>query len=213
MLEYCHCNGGGDEVTKMTGRTDWTDQFFYLGAAPFAKYQGNVTYFTHGNHLGSTTMVYNHTGGTVVQDEIFYRLGERWDYRGYQGNIYDERFASKVAQNSAYSNSAVLPITKAAVRRLTDCATCYDSKQRRVPGGSGPLDLSCGRCDSGGRFFGRRRVVRRKMVEGLKELCASAEKHTPEVERKLAQSGTKAEAAVVHSVAKYYETLEKLAKE
>jgi hypothetical protein len=55
--------------------------------------------------------------------------------------------------------------------------------------------------------------VSRKMVEALKELCASAEKHTPEVERKLAQSGTKADAAVVHSVAKYYETLEKLAKE
>jgi len=33
------------------------------GAAPFAKYQGNVTYFIHGKHLGSTTMVYNHTGG------------------------------------------------------------------------------------------------------------------------------------------------------
>jgi hypothetical protein len=48
-------------------------------AAPFAKYQGKVTYFIHGNHLGSTTMVYNHTGGTVVQDEIFYPWGERWD--------------------------------------------------------------------------------------------------------------------------------------
>jgi hypothetical protein len=33
---------------------------------------------------------------------------------------------SKVAQNSAYSNSAVLPITKAAVRRLTDFATCCE---------------------------------------------------------------------------------------
>lgn len=91
MLEYCHCNGGGDEVTKMTGRSTWTDQFFYLGAAPFAKYQGNVTYFIHGNHLGSTTMVYNHTGGTVVQDEVFYPWGERW---AYGGTLYDERFAS-----------------------------------------------------------------------------------------------------------------------
>jgi RHS repeat-associated protein len=61
------------------------------GAAPFAKYQGNVTYFIHGNHLGSTTMVYNHTGGTVVQDEIFYPWGERW---AYGGTLYDERFAS-----------------------------------------------------------------------------------------------------------------------
>ena len=72
-------------------RSTWTDQFFYLGATPFAKYQGNVTYFIHGNHLGSTTMVYNHTGGTVVQDEIFYPWGERW---AYGGTLYDERFAS-----------------------------------------------------------------------------------------------------------------------
>ena len=61
------------------------------GAAPVAKYQGNVTYFIHGNHLGSTTMVFNHTGGSVGQDEIFYPWGERWDYRGA---FVDERFAS-----------------------------------------------------------------------------------------------------------------------
>jgi len=36
-------------------------------------------------------MVYNHTGGTVVQDEIFYPWGERW---AYGGAFYDERFAS-----------------------------------------------------------------------------------------------------------------------
>ena len=40
--------------------------------------------------------------------------GERWAYGGYQGNISDERFASKVAQNSAFPNSTVLPTTKAA---------------------------------------------------------------------------------------------------
>lgn len=44
-------------------RSSWTDQYFCLGARPFAKYQGSVTYFIHGNHLGSTTMVFNHTGG------------------------------------------------------------------------------------------------------------------------------------------------------
>jgi len=83
--------GAFGQTLAFNNRSAWTDQFFYLGAVPFAKYQGNVTYFIHGNHLGSTTMVYNHTGGTVVQDEIFYPWGERW---AYGGALYDERFAS-----------------------------------------------------------------------------------------------------------------------
>jgi len=83
--------GAFGQTLAFHNRSTWTDQFFYLGATPFAKYQGNVTYFIHGNLLGSTTMVYNHTGGTVVQDEIFYPWGERW---AYGGTLYDERFAS-----------------------------------------------------------------------------------------------------------------------
>lgn len=86
-------------------RSSWTDQFFYLGAAPFAKYQGNVTYFIHGNHLGSTTMMFNHTGGTVVQDEIFYPWGERWDYRGA---FVDERFASLGRRDAETGNDRTL---------------------------------------------------------------------------------------------------------
>jgi RHS repeat-associated protein len=36
-------------------------------------------------------MVFNHTGGSVAQDEIFYPWGERWNYAG---TLCDERFAA-----------------------------------------------------------------------------------------------------------------------
>jgi len=97
--------GLGGQPIGYHNRTDWTDQFFYLGAAPFAKYQGNVTYFIHGNHLGSTSMVFNHTGGTVAQDEIFYPWGERWDYAG---TLYDERFASLGRRDAETGNDPTL---------------------------------------------------------------------------------------------------------
>jgi len=54
-------------------------------------YKDGTTYFVHPNHLGSTTTVFNHTGGSVAQDEIFYPWGERWNYAG---TLYDERFAA-----------------------------------------------------------------------------------------------------------------------
>jgi len=72
-------------------RTAWTKQYVPLGAGMVALYQDNATFFIHPNHLGSTTMVFNHTGGSVAQDEIFYPWGERWNYAG---TLYDERFAS-----------------------------------------------------------------------------------------------------------------------
>ncbi|MCJ7503877.1 MAG: RHS repeat-associated core domain-containing protein [Acidobacteriia bacterium] len=97
--------GLGGQPIGYHNRTDWTDQFFYLGATPFAKYQGNVTYFIHGNHLGSTSMVFNHTGGTVAQDEIFYPWGERWDYAG---TLYDERFASLGRRDAETGNDPTL---------------------------------------------------------------------------------------------------------
>ncbi len=52
----------------------------------------------------------------------------------------------------------------------------------------------------------RRRQVLRSLRESIKE-------NTPRIERRIAKSGIKADPAVVSSAAKYYKTLEKLAKE
>ncbi len=75
-------------------RTAWTSQYVPLGGRMLAVYQNGYTYFLHPNALGSTTMVYNHTGGTVKQDTIYYHFGQTWDSRG---TAYDERFASRRA--------------------------------------------------------------------------------------------------------------------
>jgi RHS repeat-associated protein len=81
----------GGQPIGYHNRTAWTKQYVPLGGGMVALYQDNATFFIHPNHLGSTTTVFNHTGGSVAQDEIFYPWGERWNYAG---TLYDERFAA-----------------------------------------------------------------------------------------------------------------------
>jgi RHS repeat-associated protein len=50
-------------------------------------------------------MVFNHTGGSVAQDEIFYPWGERWNYAG---TLYDERFASMQQRDAETGNDPTL---------------------------------------------------------------------------------------------------------
>lgn len=53
----------------------------------------------------------------------------------------------------------------------------------------------------------------KEKLKALKELRVSAERYAPEIEKMLAKSGMKANKALVYAAAKYYKTLEKLAKE
>jgi len=88
-------NALGQTLACQNGRTG-TDRFFYLRAAPFAEYQGDVTYFIHRNHLGSTTFLTNHVGDSTHK-LLFLPFGQRWVSGG---SIRDERFASLEARDS-----------------------------------------------------------------------------------------------------------------
>jgi RHS repeat-associated protein len=79
------------ELDGLHDRTNWAAHFIPFGGRVVAMYKDGTTYFVHPNHLGSTTTVFNHTGGSVAQDEIFYPWGERWNYAG---TLCDERFAA-----------------------------------------------------------------------------------------------------------------------
>jgi hypothetical protein len=53
----------------------------------------------------------------------------------------------------------------------------------------------------------------KQVEEAVKELKESVRANTPRVEKRLAEVGCPADPAIVYSVAKYYNTLEKLADE
>jgi hypothetical protein len=52
-----------------------------------------------------------------------------------------------------------------------------------------------------------------QMRRALEETAKAVEKNTPKVEQKLLEAGVETSLAVVYSAAKYYEALDKLAKE
>ena len=66
------------------------DFFMPVAGRQFVKYQDGVTYFLHGNSLGSTGLITDHTA-TVVQDELYYPWGHQW---AVAGAVKYERFAS-----------------------------------------------------------------------------------------------------------------------
>lgn len=53
----------------------------------------------------------------------------------------------------------------------------------------------------------------KQALKALQDLKLSIKRNTPIVERKLKQSGREPDPAVVYSTAKYYKTLNRLAKE
>ena len=61
-----------------------------LAGRQLARYQDNLTYFLHTNHLGSTGVVTDQTGATV-QDQLYYPWGQSWSLAGTQKEL---RFAS-----------------------------------------------------------------------------------------------------------------------
>src|SRR3989337_778406 len=61
----------------------------------FGQYYGSSTDFIHQNHLGSTSMVSDHTG-TPIQDTLLYPWGQPWAQTG--GN-YDNHYAGMQWRN------------------------------------------------------------------------------------------------------------------
>ena len=54
--------------------------------------------------------------------------------------------------------------------------------------------------------------VSRKRLRALKALAANARKHSPRIEKKLRKAGIKPDPGLVYAAAKYYTTLNRLAK-
>jgi hypothetical protein len=52
----------------------------------------------------------------------------------------------------------------------------------------------------------------RKQIRALRTLAASAQKHSPHIEKKLRKAGIKPDPALVYAAAKYYDALDRLAK-
>src|SRR2546425_11117555 len=83
-------DGYGD-VTAFHDRTTWSQVFIpSVGGRQIMKYQASLTFFLHGNTLGSTQTITDQAGA-VIQDALYYPWGQRWTY---VGTLWDERFAS-----------------------------------------------------------------------------------------------------------------------
>jgi len=148
-LEFVY-NALGQQVEKLVGssyteyvydafgsvishhsRSTWLRHIIPLGGRPLARYQDNVTYFIHGNHLGSTTFLTNHVGDST-QKLLFLPFGQRW---ASGGSIRDERFASLEARDSETSLDPTL--FRYYHSRLYRCPA-----RRDRPGGGGYRESS-----------------------------------------------------------------------
>src|SRR3989441_804405 len=75
-------------VTAFHDRTTWSQLFIpSVGGRQIMKYQDTVTYFLHGNTLGSTQTITDQAG-VVVQDALYYPCRQR---RTYVETLWAER--------------------------------------------------------------------------------------------------------------------------
>ncbi len=82
-------DASGEPVGE-NNRTSWTQSYVPFAGRHVAHYQNGVTYFTHGNSLGSTAQATDYTGA-VSQDQLFYPWGQSWTMAG---TTQETRFAS-----------------------------------------------------------------------------------------------------------------------
>ncbi|MFB3922567.1 MAG: RHS repeat domain-containing protein [Terriglobia bacterium] len=76
-IEYLYDAFGREMGSYDANGAAWWNRYIPLGGQSLGKYLGTSTYFFHVNHLGSSTMVSDHTG-TVTQKALFYPFGQLW---------------------------------------------------------------------------------------------------------------------------------------